>query len=155
MSIVKNYELLEKYINQNKEDEINELFREILKEAFDIINQKIQNNETLSLNDEKEKAAIRAMFEYMLELWAEGAVDEAKEVGYDMVYLVDDKKLKEMFSMFVIGMLEGLSLDDFFEKYVDTSKVYKDVFFTEFSDDIDALVIKHQDRFKKEFSKDA
>jgi len=95
------------------------------------------------------------MFEYMLELWDEGAIEEAKEVGYDMVYLVDDKKIKEMFSMFVIGMLAGLSLDKFFEKYVDSEKVYKDVFFTEFNDEIDELVIKYQDRFKKEFSKDA
>ncbi|EDM24222.1 hypothetical protein FE773_06625 [Caminibacter mediatlanticus TB-2] len=155
MSIVEKYEKLDKLIHQNKEEEINELFRDILTETFELVNKKIENNETLDVNNEEEKAAIRAMFEYMLELWDEGTIDEAKEVGYDMVYLVDDKKLKEMFSMFVIGMLGGFSLDKFFDKYVKTDKVYKDVFFAEFDDKIDDLVIQYKDKFKKEFSKDA
>jgi len=57
-----------------------------------------------------------------------------------------------MFSMFVIGMLAGLSLDEFFEKYVKADKVYKDMFFTEFDDKIDDLVVKYKDKFKEEFS---
>jgi len=153
--LVSKYNELDRLIHQNQEEQINEVFREILKETFELINNKIEKNTTLDIENEEEKAATRAMFEYMLELWDEGAIEEAKEVGYDMVYLVDDKKIKEMFSMFVIGMLAGLSLDKFFEKYVDSEKVYKDVFFTEFNDEIDELVIKYQDRFKKEFSKDA
>ena len=155
MNIVQKYEKLDELIYKNKEDEINELFRDILKETFDLINKKIESQKTLDVNIPEEAAAIRAMFEYMLELWAEEAINEAKEVGYDMVYLVDDKKLKEMFTMFVIGMLEGLSLDEFFERYVNTDETYKDVFFTDFADEIDTLVIKHRDKFKKEFSKDA
>ncbi|WP_456469958.1 hypothetical protein [Caminibacter sp.] len=155
MSLVSKYEELDRLIHQNQEEQINEVFREILKETFDIINKKIESKTTLDVNNPEEAAAVRAMFEYMLELWDEGAVDEAKEVGYDMVYLVDDEKLKEMFSMFVIGMLAGLSLDKFFEKYVNNEKVYKDVFFADFDDKIDELVIKYRDKFKKEFSKDA
>ena len=152
MSIVKKYEELEKLMNQNKEDEINEVFRNILEETFTLINQKIENEKTLDINNPEEAAAIRAMFEYMLELWDEQAIDEAKAVGYDMVYLVEDEKLKEMFSMFVIGMLAGLSLDEFFEKYVKSEHIYKDMFFTEFDDSIDNLVIKYKDKFKEEFS---
>jgi hypothetical protein len=155
MSLVEKYKKLDRLINQNKEDEINDVFRDILTETFELINKKIENNEKLDVNNPEEAAAIRAMFEYMLELWDEGAIDEAKEVGYDMAYLVNDERLKEMFSMFVIGMLEGLSLDEFFEKYVDSEKVYKDAFFADFDDKIDALVIKHKAQFKKEFSKDA
>ena len=155
MSLVEKYKKLDKLINQNKEDEINDVFRDILSETFELINKKIENNEKLDVNNPEEAAAIRAMFEYMLELWDEGAIDEAKEVGYDMAYLVNDDRLKEMFSMFVLGMLEGLSLDKFFEKYVNTERVYKDVFFADFDDKIDELVIKHKAQFKKEFSKDA
>ena len=152
MSIVKQYEVLEDLMNKNKDDEINEVFRKILEDTFKLVNEKIENEKTLDVNNPEEAAAIRAMFEYMLELWDERAIEEAKAVGYDMVYLVDDKKLKEMFSMFVIGMLAGLSLDEFFEKYVKTDKVYKDMFFTEFDDKIDDLVVKYKDKFKEEFS---
>ncbi len=152
MSIVKKYEELEKLINKNEEDKINEVFRDILENAFDLINKKIENKKTLDVNNAEEAAAIRAMFEYMLELWDEKAIDEAKSVGYDMVYLTDDEKLKEMFSMFVIGMLAGLSLDEFFETYVLTHKIYKNMFFTEFDDKIDDLVVKYKEKFKEEFS---
>jgi len=152
MSIAKQYEVLEELMNKNKDDEINEVFREILKETFNLINEKIKTEKTLDVNNPEEAAAIRAMFEYMLELWDEDAIEEAKAVGYDMVYLVDDKKLKEMFSMFVIGMLAGVGLDEFFEKYVKSENVYKDVFFAEFDDKIDDLVVRYKDKFKEEFS---
>ena len=152
MSLVSKYKELDRLIHQNQEEQINEVFREILTESFDLINKKIESNKTLDINNPEEAAAARAMFEYMLELWDEKAIDEAKAVGYDMVYLVDDQKIKEMFSMFVIGMLAGLGLDEFFEKYVKSNKVYKDMFFTEFDDKIDDLVVKYRDKFKEEFS---
>lgn len=152
MSIAKLYEELEKEINKNEDEKVSEIFKKILEETFNLINKKIEENKTLDVNNKEELFAIRAMFEYMLELWDEGSIKEAKEVGYDMLYLVDDKKLKEMFSMFVIGMLAGLSLDEFFEKYVKTNEIYKDFFFCEFDDSIDELVIKYKEKFKKEFS---
>ena len=155
MSIVKKYNELEKLIHKNEDEKIEEVFRSILEDAIKIINEKFEKNEFLDANKPIDKAVIRAMFEYMLELWAEGAIDEAKQLGYDMLYLVKDEKLKEMFSMFVIGMLEGLSVDKFFEKYVDTNKTYLSDFFVDFNDEIDALIIKHKKQFQEEYSKDA
>ena len=152
MSLVEKYKELDIAMNKDNDKKVEEIFQDILKETFDIINKKIEKEENLSTSNEEELMAIRAMFEYMLELWSEGVIDEAKAVGYDMLYLVDDKKLKEMFSMFVIGMLEGLSVDKFFDKYIRTDKIYKDYFFCDFDDEIDELVIKHQAQFKKEFS---
>jgi len=155
MNIVEKYKELEKLLHKNEDEKIEEVFREILEEAINIVNEKFQKNEFLDVTNPVDKAVIRAMFEYMLELWAEGAIDEAKQLGYDMLYLVKDEKLKEMFSMFVIGMLEGLSVDKFFEKYVNTTKTYENDFFVDFNDEIDALIIKHKKQFQEEYSKDA
>ena len=155
MNIVEKYKELDKLIHKNEDEKIEKVFREILEEAINIVNEKFQKNEFLDVTKPVDKAVIRAMFEYMLELWAEGAIDEAKQLGYDMLYLVKDEKLKEMFSMFVIGMLEGLSVDKFFEKYVDTNKTYENDFFVDFNDEIDALIIKHKKQFQEEYSKDA
>ena len=152
MSLVEKYKELDIAMNKDDDKKVEKVFQDILKETFEIINKKIEKEENLLTSNEEELMAIRAMFEYMLELWSEGAIDETKAVGYDMLYLVDDKKLKEMFSMFVIGMLEGLSVDKFFDKYIRTDKIYKDYFFCDFDDEIDELVIKHQAQFKKEFS---
>jgi len=156
--VIEKYKKLDKALHKNKSEEIEELFREILEEAINVINEKFKNDKKLDVNDPYEKAVIRAMFEYMLELWAEGAIEEAKTLGYDMLYLVDDEKLKEMFSMFVIGMLAELSVDEFFKKYVKKyvkDKVYKDYFFVDFNDKIDNLVKKYKNKFQEEYSKDA
>ena len=154
-NIVEKYKELEKAIHKNQDEKIENIFKDILEEAINIINQKFEKNEFLDVKNPIDKAVIRAMFEYMLELWAESAIDEAKTLGYDMLYLVKDEKLKEMFSMFVIGMLEGISIDKFFEKYVDTSKTYENDFFVSFKDEIDALIIKHKKQFQEEYAKDA
>ena len=156
MNIIQKYEELEKILSKKNQDEkIEELFREILEDAIKIVNEKFEKGEFLDVNNPVDKAVIRAMFEYMLELWAEGAIEEAKTLGYDMLYLVKDEKLKEMFSMFVIGMLEGLRVDEFFDRYVDTSKTYKGDFFVDFNNEIDGLIIKHKKQFQEEYSKDA
>lgn len=151
MSLIEKYKKLDELVRKDKEEEVNDTFKEILEGTFKIINKKIEDQKTLSVKNPEEKMAIRAMMEYMLELWDEGSIDEAKEVGYDMVYLVDDAKLKEMFTLFVIGMLAGLSLDKVFEKYVDGSEIYEDYFFTGFNDEIDELVEKYKNQFVKEF----
>jgi len=152
--VIEKYKNLDKALHKNRGEEIEQLFKEILEEAINVINEKFKNDKKLDVNDPYEKAVIRAMFEYMLELWAEGAIEEAKTLGYDMLYLVDDEKLKEMFSMFVIGMLAGLSVDEFFKKYV-KDKVYKDYFFVDFDNKIDNLIKKYKNKFQEEYSKDA
>ncbi len=155
MNIIEKYNKLNELMHKHKDEEVEKIFMEILKDAIDIVNKKFENSEFLDVENPIDKAVIRAMFEYMLELWAEGEIEEAKKIGYDMLYLVKDEKLKIMFSMFVIGMLEGLKLDDFFEKYVNTDKIYKDDFFVDFNDKIDELVIKHKKQFQEEYAKDA
>ena len=155
MNIVEKYKELEKLLHKNEDEKIEELFKNILNEAINIMNEKFKKNEFLDVKNPTDKAVIRAMFEYMLELWAEGAINEAKQLGFDMLYLVKDEKLKEMFSMFVIGMLESLSVDKFFEKYVDSNKTYENDFFVDFYDDIDSLIIKHKKQFQEEYAKDA
>jgi len=155
VSILKKYQLLDKAINKNHEDKIEKIFQDILKDVINIINQKFEKNEFLDVNNDIEKAVIRAMFEHMLELWDEEEREEAKTIGYDMLYLVKDEKLKEMFSMFVVGILEGLSVDKFFEKYVNEAQTYKDYFFIDFKKEIDALIIKHKKQFQEEYAKDA
>jgi len=153
MSLVEKYERLDKLVHKKNQDEtLDKLFSDILKETFELVNKKIEENKTLNVEDEEEKAAVRAMFEYMLELWEEEAFEEAKAIGYDMVYLIEDENLKEMFSMFVLGMLAGLDIDEFFEKYVNNEKVYKDMFFVDFDDSIEELIIRYKDKFKEEFS---
>jgi len=153
MFLEKEYKEFDKLMNSNGDEEkINELFGDILEKAIDVLNKKSENKEFLEYPEDK--YVIRALFEYFLELWSEGEFEEAKKLGYDLVYMVNDENLKEAFSMFVLGILENLSVEKFLDNYVkpeNTNSEY-DMFFTNFNDEIDELVIKHRETFKKEFS---
>ena len=153
MILEKEYKEFDELMHKNgDEDRINELFGEILNKAIEVLNEKIENGGFLEYPEHK--YVIRALFEYMLELWSEDAWDEAKALGYDLVYIVNDENLKEAISMFVLGLLEKLPIEKFLEIYVNPENEDDkyEMFFMNFNDEIDELVIKHRDRFKKEFS---
>ena len=153
MILEKEYNEFEELLNKNgDEDKINDLFGEILEKAISVLNEKIENGGFLEYPEHQ--FVIRALFEYMLELWSEGAYEDAKALGYDLVYLVNDENLKEAFSMFILGLIEKLPIEKFLDTYVipENENDEYDMFFVNFNDEIDELVIKHKETFKKEFS---
>jgi hypothetical protein len=94
MILEKEYKEFDELMNKNgDEDRINELFGEILEKAIEVLNQKSENKEFLEYPEDQ--YVIRALFEYMLELWSEGEYDEAKALGYDLAYMVNDENLKK------------------------------------------------------------
>ena len=156
MSLKNSYQELENLINKKANDEeVGDKFEEILDQAFEVLNQAIENEKFLNIENEEEFLTVRAMFDYMMELWAQNHIEEAKAICYDMAYLVEDEKLKNVFGYFALGMLEGISIDKFLEKYVDTE--FEDdeyeYFFTEFKDELEELIIKHKSKFEEEFNK--
>ena len=153
MILEKEYKEFDELMTKNgDEDRINELFGEILEKSIEVLNEKSENKEFLEYPEHQ--YVIRALFEYMLELWSEGEFEEAKALGYDLAYMVNDENLKEAFSMFVLGLLEKLPIEKFLDIYVNPENEDDEyeMFFMNFNDDIDELVIKHRDTFKKEFS---
>jgi hypothetical protein len=153
MILEKEYNEFENLLNKNgDEDRINELVGEILEKSIEILNEKSESNQFLEYPEHQ--FVIRALFEYFLELWSEGDYDDAKALGYDLVYMVNDENLKEAFSMFILGVLEKLPVEKFLDLYVipENEDDNYEMFFINFNDEIDELIIKHKETFAKEFS---
>ena len=153
MILEKEYNEFENLLNKNGDEErINELFGEILEKSIEILNEKSESNQFLEYPEHQ--FVIRALFEYFLELWSEGAYEDAKALGYDLVYMVNDENLKEAFSMFILGVLEKLPVEKFLDLYVipENEDNNYEMFFINFNDEIDELIIKHRETFAKEFS---
>jgi hypothetical protein len=153
MFLEKEYKEFDHLMNSDgDENRINDLFGEILEKAIVVLNKRSENKEFLEYP--KDMYVIRALFEYFLELWSEGEWEEAKNLGYDLVYMVNDENLKEAFSMFVLGVLEKMPIEKFLDTYVNPENEDDEyeMFFMNFNDEIDELVIKHRETFAKEFS---
>ena len=153
MILEKEYNEFENLLNKNGDEErINELFGEILERSIEILNEKSESNQFLEYPEHQ--FVIRALFEYFLELWREGAYEDAKALGYDLVYMVNDENLKEAFSMFILGLFEKLPVEKFLDLYVipENEDDNYEMFFTNFNDEIVELIIKHKETFAKEFS---
>jgi hypothetical protein len=153
MILEKEYNEFDKLMNSNGDEErVNELFGDILEKAIAVLNERSENKEFLEYPEDK--YVIRALFEYFLELWSEGEWEEAKALGYDLVYMINDENLKEAISLFILGVLEKLPVEKFLDTYVipENENDEYEMFFMNFNDEIDELVIKHRDTFKKEFS---
>jgi hypothetical protein len=156
MSLKNSYEELENLMNKKSTDEeVGDKFEEILDKAFEVLNQAIENEKFLHIENEEELFTVRAMFDYMMELWAENHLEEAKAICYDMAYLVEDEKLKNIFGYFALGMLDKISVDKFLDKYVDIENIEDgyEFFFTNFNDELEELIIKHKSKFEEEFNK--
>jgi hypothetical protein len=156
MSLKNSYEELENLMNgKSTDEEVGDKFEEILDKAFEVLNQAIENEKFLHIENEEELFTVRAMFDYMMELWAENHLEEAKAICYDMAYLVEDEKLKNIFGYFALGMLDKIGVDKFLDKYVDTQNVEDgyEFFFTDFNDELEELIIKHKSKFEEEFNK--
>ena len=153
MILEKEYNEFENLLNKDGDEErINELFGDILEKSIEILNEKSESNQFLEYPEHQ--FVIRALFEYFLELWSEGAYEDAKALGYDLVYMVNDDNLKEAFSMFILGVLEKLPVEKFLDLYVipENEDNNYEMFFINFNDEIDELIIKHRETFAKEFS---
>ena len=153
MILEKEYNEFENLLNKDGDEErINELFGDILEKSIEILNEKSESNQFLEYPEHQ--FVIRALFEYFLELWSEGAYDDAKALGYDLVYMVNDENLKEAFSMFILGLFEKLPVEKFLDLYVipENEDDNYEMFFINFNDEIDELIIKHRETFAKEFS---
>lgn len=159
MDLIKeSYDELDRMIHKNVEEEaVAEKFQEIVEMAIEIINVVVDNEEQLDINVEEHLYALRGMYDYMLELWNEEDYHEAKEIGYDMLDLVEDDLVADAFSFCILGMLENLSPDTFFAKYVDMEHQVEEqeseyeFFYVHYKDEIEELKIKHGAKFSQEY----
>jgi len=157
------YSQLEReFHRRGREGIIDSIFHRILKKSFQIVNQKWEKGEKFGpflvgkMGEEEweEVMAIRGMYEYLLELWANREWEEAREVGLDMAFLSADKRLRQMFSLMVLPILAKVPIEQFLENYLDRSnEPYLGYFFTEFTGKIDPLVQKYGKQFKQRFGK--
>ncbi len=113
------YEVLDSYLILDLEEEkINSLYENILKLAFEKIEELVNKNKKLTL-DGDELFYVRSFYEHSVEKWSYENYDGAKELIFILTQIVDDKKLLDSLTVHLIMCSLNINLDDFYEQYVD------------------------------------
>ena len=103
------------------EEQINELYQEILKLAFENVEKIINKNKKLKLEDEHLFYA-RALYEHAIEKWSNENFDGAKELLFVMVNLIEDELLQKALNVLIIFLSSKMELDEFYDSKVDLEK---------------------------------
>ncbi len=123
-SIDKGYQLLgAKLAIEANEEEINEIFTFIVNQAFDVLSEKLVQEQGFDLNNPEELATARAIYEHGIQRYSENDIKGSKEIFLILHYTLNDSELKEAMMIHASAVMAGHSFDDFVNNLADVSGV--------------------------------
>lgn len=135
------------------ENKINELYQEILKEAFESVEKILEEDRKLNLEDNN-LFYTRALYEHAIEKWTNDNLEGAKELFFVIANLLEDERFKKDLNALLIFLAKDTSFDDFFDNYIGSS-VNEDekygYFISDFNFDLDLFLQENKQVLDKEY----
>ena len=123
-SIDKGYQLLgAKLAIEASEEEINEIFTFIVNQAFDVLSEKLIQEQGFDLNNPEELATARAIYEHGIQRYSENDIKGSKEIFLILHYTISDSEIKDAMMIHACAVMAGHSFDDFVNNLADTSAI--------------------------------
>ncbi|MEA1913702.1 MAG: hypothetical protein U9N30_00160 [Campylobacterota bacterium] len=121
------YEVLDSLLVLDLIDEnrINIVYEEILKIAFDKVEEFIGQNKKLTLKDDA-LYYIRAFYEHAIEKWSMDNFKGAKELFFILAQIIDDAKLIDALNIHIITCANQIDMDTFYETSVNVDALNTD-----------------------------
>ena len=130
------------------EDNINELYSEILKTSFENVEKILSKDEKLKLEDDN-LLYVRALYEHAIEKWSYDNFDGAKDLIFVLANIVDDVALVKSLNILIVFLSSNIALDDFYDTKVDLESDVEDekygYFITVFRFDNDEFLNENKD----------
>jgi hypothetical protein len=117
-SISELYEVLDSLLILDlDENRIHNIYQEILKVAFDSIEDRLKDDKKLSL-DTEDIYFIRSFYEHAIEKWSTENYEGAKELFFILSQIVDDEKFVGAINIHLLATAKEQDMDSFYEKDV-------------------------------------
>ena len=100
------------------ENNLNELYQEILKTSFENVDKILNKHEKLDLEGDN-LYYVRALYEHSIEKWSHDNFDGAKDLIFVLANIVDDEVLVKSLNILIIFLSSKIELDDFYDTRVD------------------------------------
>jgi len=149
------YEVLDTLLVLDLDEErIHTIYQEILKTAFDGIEERLKKEEKLSL-DNDDIFYIRSFYEHAIEKWSMGNAKGAKELFFILTQICEDELLVDAMSVHLIACTTQSDMDDFYEKNVLEEQSHSEdkygYFIIDFVFDTKEYLSNHAELLKTEF----
>ncbi len=127
--IVKMYDVLDTMLALDMEGEdIDALYEEILRTAFDRLAAMLTDGEKFDFSKEYDEYVARAVYEHALERWDRRDFKGAKELFLILSFLVPEKFQEAMFIP-MVAAAKQMELDRFLDEFVDKEAIEEESFF--------------------------
>lgn len=149
------YEVLDTLLVLDLDEErVHKIYQEILKTAFDGIEERLKHEEKLSL-DNDDIFYIRSFYEHAIEKWSMGNAKGAKELFFILTQICEDELLVDALNIHLIACTTQSDMDDFYEKNVLEEQTHSEdkygYFIIDFVFDTKEYLKNHAELLKAEF----
>jgi len=150
------YEVLDTLLVLDLDEErINKIYQEILKVAFDSIEDRLKDSNKLSLEND-DIYFIRSFYEHAVEKWSVSNYDGAKELFFILWQIIEDEKLSTAMQVHLLATVNGKDIDNFYEEdvhHLDTVENEKYGYFIhEFNFDVDEYLSQHSTLLNEQYN---
>lgn len=150
------YEVLDTLLVLDLDEErIHKVYQEILKVAFDTIEERLKDSTKLSLEND-DIYFIRSFYEHAIEKWSVLNYDGARELFFILGQIIEDKKLREAMQIHLIAAANNKDMDQFYEEdvhHLDTVENEKYGYFIhEFTFDVEEYLSKNADLLDEQYN---
>ena len=138
------------------EDNINELYSEILKTSFENVEKIVSKDEKLKL-EEDNLLYVRALYEHAIEKWSYDNFDGAKDLFFVLANIIDDERLEKALNILIVFLSSKIQLDEFYDTKVDLENDIDDekygYFIVNFTFDSQAFLTENKTTLESEYKK--
>jgi len=136
------------------EERIHNVYQEILKSAFDGIEERLKEDKKLSLEND-DLYYIRSFYEHAIEKWSMNNSKGAKELFFILTQICEDELLVEALNVHLIACSKENDMDTFYEENVLEEQSHSEdkygYFILDFKFDKKEYLNKNVDLLQKEF----
>jgi len=150
------YEVLDTLLVLDLDEErIHKVYQEILKVAFDSIEERLKDSKKLSL-DNDDIYFIRSFYEHAVEKWSVLNFDGARELFFILWQIVEDEKLSKAMQVHLIAAANNKDMDAFYEEDVhhldEVENEKYGYFIHEFNFDVNEYLSKNSKVLEEQYS---
>lgn len=152
--IVKLYEVLDTYLALDKDEDIDSVYENILRVAFDRLAEMLADGKVFNLSNQEDLNTARAIYEHALERWDRKDFKGANELFLILSYIILDENLQKGMFLGLGATAKKISLDDFINSFIDKDKLDENsIFFDKYTKKADEFLENERALINKELKK--